>query len=292
MIISNYYDIGNGQPCFIVAEIGINHNGSVETAKKLIDVAVLAGCQAVKFQKRTVNIVYSAEELNRFRESPFGKTNGDLKRGLEFSFEQYREIDAYCKEKNILWFASPWDEGSVNFLEQFDVPCYKVASACLTDGRLLHVIGETKKPVLVSTGMSSLEQIKDGAFHLVGGGTSPENIALLVTTSTYPAALKELRLERLFSMKTLFPGIPIGYSGHEVGLYTTLAAVAMGACIVERHITLDRASWGSDQAASVEPHGLIRLVKEIRDFEKARGDGEIGMLESERPIMEKLRRVR
>ena len=288
MKIANH-DIGPGHPCFITAEIGINHGGSIETAKKLIDVAAFAGCQAVKFQKRTVETVYSRAELDRPRESPFGTTNRDLKIALEFDLDAYRQIDSYCREKKIIWFASPWDTESVDFLAQFDIPVYKVASACITDLELLHRIALQGKPVIVSTGMSTLDEIAT-AVNILRMYT--EEIALLACVSTYPAKLEELNLLRIHTLRLLYPQYAVGYSGHEIGLYSTLSAVAMGACIVERHITLDRASWGSDQAASVEPQGLLKLVREIRDLEKARGNGEIGMLESEKPVMEKLRRIK
>ena len=284
MKIGNH-EVGPDNPCFVIAEAGINHNGDIKIAKQLIDAAKVAGCQAVKFQKRTVDVVYSAEELARPRESPFGTTNGDLKRGLEFSLADYLEIDDYCAKKEILWFASPWDEESVDFLEDFEPPCYKVASACLTDIELVKKIADNKRPVIMSTGMSSLEEISR-AYNVL------DHPALLACTSTYPASLVELNLNRIKALQHYFPDDVIGYSGHEVGIWSTLCAVAMGACIVERHITLDRSMWGSDQAASIEPHGFALLVREIRDFEKALGDGKIGIIESELAIRDKLRRVK
>jgi N-acetylneuraminate synthase len=277
--------IGPGQPIFVVAEIGINHNGSLELAKALIDAAIAAGCDAVKFQKRTVEIVYSAEELARPRENPFGLTNGDLKRGLEFGADQYAEIDRYCRSKGIGWFASCWDESSVDFIEHFHPPCFKIASASLTDTHLLRHHRAAKRPLIVSTGMSTLEQI-DQAVEVLGR----QDLILLHATSTYPSELRELNLRVIPTLLERY-GIPIGYSGHEVGLYTTLAAVVLGACVVERHITLDRAMWGSDQAASVEPQGFARLVKDIRAVEAALGDGVKRVYETEIPIMRKLRRV-
>jgi N-acetylneuraminate synthase len=278
-------EIGPDHPTFVVAEIGINHNGSLETAKQLIDAAVAAGCDAVKFQKRTVEVVYSADELARPRESPFGVTNGDLKRGLEFGVDQYAEIDRYCAGKNIMWFASCWDEASVDVIDQFKPPCYKIASASLTDDNLLRHHRKTGRPVITSTGMSTLEQI-DHSVEVLG----PRELILLHTTSTYPSEVAELNLRAIPRMAERY-GIPIGYSGHEVGLYTTLAAVVLGACVVERHITLDRAMWGSDQAASVEPQGFARLVRDIRAVEAALGDGVKKVYPSEVPIMQKLRRV-
>jgi N-acetylneuraminate synthase len=278
-------EIGPGHPTFVVAEIGINHNGSLETAKQLIDAAVAAGCDAVKFQKRTVEVVYTSEELARPRESPFGVTNGDLKRGLEFGADQYAEIDRYCADKSIMWFASCWDEASVDLIDQFKPPCYKIASASLTDDNLLRHHLATRRPLITSTGMSTLEQI-DHSVEVLGR----RDLVLLHTTSTYPSEVAELNLRAIPRMAERY-GIPIGYSGHEVGLYTTLAAVVLGACVVERHITLDRAMWGSDQAASVEPQGFARLVRDIRAVETALGDGVKKVYPSEVPIMQKLRRV-
>ena len=277
--------VGPGRPCFIVAEIGINHNGDLELAKRLIDAAVHAGCDAVKFQKRTVDVVYTPEELARPRENPFGPTNGDLKRGLEFGEDEYRAIDGYCKEKGILWFASCWDEASVDFIERFDPPCYKIASACLTDEKLLKHHRQTGRPLISSTGMSTMEEIRR-AVDIMG----EDNLVLLHCTSTYPSKPEELNLRVIETLRRELD-CPIGYSGHEVGLQTSLAAVALGACVVERHITLDRAMWGSDQAASIEPHGFARLVRDIRVIERAMGDGVKKVYESELPIREKLRRV-
>jgi N-acetylneuraminate synthase len=277
--------VGDGHPCYVIAEIGINHNGDIEVAKKLIDVAAAANCQAVKFQKRTVEVVYPAEELARPRESPFGMTNGDLKHGLEFGLEQYREIDRYCREKGIAWLVSCWDEASVDFIDQFDVPCYKIASASLTDDNLLRYTRAKGRPILLSTGMSTLEQI-DHAVEVLG----KKDLILLHTCSTYPAEYSELNLRVITTLRERY-GIPVGYSGHETGLSTTISTVALGACVVERHITLDRAMWGSDQAASVEPQGFMRLVRDIRLVETALGDGVKSVVERETPIMKKLRRV-
>lgn len=278
--------VGDGQPCYIVAEIGINHNGSLDIAKQLIDVAVESGCDAVKFQKRTVETVYTPEELARPRESPFGPTNGDLKRGLEFGYKEYREIDRYCEQKRIHWFASCWDEESVNFIEKFDPPCFKVASACLTDDSLLSHHRKYGRPILLSTGMSEIKQIEH-AVQVLG----KEQLILLHCTSTYPSKPEELNLRTILTLKEKF-GVPVGYSGHEVGLPTSFAAAVLGACVIERHITLDRAMWGSDQAASVEPQGIKRLVRDIRELDLALGDGVKRVYDSEIPIMEKLRRAR
>jgi N-acetylneuraminate synthase len=277
--------VGPGHPCYVIAEIGINHNGSLETAKQLIDVAVESGCDAVKFQKRTVDVVYTADELARPRENPFGPTNGDLKRALEFGHDAYREIDRYCRTKGIAWFASCWDEASVDFIEKFEPPCYKIASASLTDDALLRHHAAMRRPIILSTGMSTIEQIQHAAETL-----ATDDLILLHCNSTYPAKLEELNLRALQTFQRMFE-VPVGYSGHEVGLPTTLAAVALGAAVVERHVTLDRAMWGSDQAASLEPAGLKRLVRDIRAIERALGDGIKCVWESERAVMAKLRRV-
>ncbi len=277
--------IGDGHPCFIVAEIGINHNGDIDLAKRLISVALAAGCDAVKFQKRTVEVVYTAEELAKPRENPFGATNGDLKHALEFGREEYEEIDAFCKSVKMPWFASPWDEGSVDFLEEFDVPMYKIASASLTDDNLLRHVRRTGKPVVLSTGMSTYAEI-DHAVDVLGKG----NLILMHATSTYPASYDELNLRAIPTMMERY-GVPVGYSGHETGIPTSVCAAALGACSVERHITMDRAMWGSDQAASLEPNGISRLVRDIRLWEQAKGDGIKRVYEREVPILKKLRRV-
>jgi N-acetylneuraminate synthase len=278
--------VGDGHPCFIIGEIGINHNGDVEIAKKLIDVAEAAGCNAVKFQKRTISVVYTSEELAKPRENPFGPTNGDLKYGLEFEKEDYNEIDRYCKEQELMWCASCWDEASADFIDQYPVPCYKIASASLTDdGLLRHTRLKAKhRPIILSTGMSTLEQI-DHAVEVLGKG----NLIILHSTSTYPAYYEELNLKVIPALKQRY-GVPVGYSGHETGLASSVAAVALGACVVERHITLDRAMWGSDHAASLEPSGLTRLVRDIRLIEKSMGDGVKRVIEREVPIQKKLRR--
>jgi len=276
--------VGDGHPCFVVAEIGINHNGDINVAKKLIDLAVFAGCNAVKFQKRTIEVVYSAEELAKPRENPFGATNGDLKYGLEFGYEEYKEFDKYCREKNMIWFASCWDEGSVDFINQFNVPCYKIASPSMTDDGLLLYTKAKGKPIIMSTGMSTLEQI-DHAVEILGN----DNLIILHTTSTYPAYYEELNLSVIPALKKRY-GVPIGYSGHETGIASSTAAVALGACVVERHITLDRSMWGSDQAASLGPNGVIKMISEIRLVETAMGDGVKRVIEREEPIIKKLRR--
>ena len=280
------YKIGDEQPCFIIAEIGINHNGSVELAKKMIDIAVTTGCDAVKFQKRTVDIVYTKEELASERKSVFGNTNGDLKRGLEFGEKEYKEIDEYCKEKGIIWFASCWDENSVDFIEQFNPPCYKIASACLTDDNLLRYTKEKGKPIILSTGMSTMEEIKH-AVSILG----EENLIILHCTSTYPSNADEMNLRVIENFRKEF-SCPIGYSGHERGITPSVLAVAMGACVVERHITTDRTNWGSDQAASLETAGLYHMVRDIRQTPIILGDGKKIVYPRELPIIDKLRRVK
>jgi N-acetylneuraminate synthase len=277
--------VGDGNPCYVIAEIGINHNGDLGLAKRLISVAVAAGCNAVKFQKRTVSVVYTPEELAKPRESPFGDTNGDLKRGLEFGADEYREIDRYCRDVSIRWFASCWDEKSVDVIDQFDIPCYKIASASLTDDNLLQYTRAKGRPIILSTGMSTIEQI-DHAVEVLG----KRELVLMHTTSTYPSAYAELNLRAIQTLKSRY-GVPVGYSGHETGLPTSVAAVVLGACMVERHITLDRAMWGSDHAASLEPNGINRLIRDIRLIEGSLGDGVKRVFDSEKPIIQKLRRV-
>ncbi len=278
-------EIRTGSNVYVIAEIGINHNGSLDLAKQLIDAAVDAGCDAVKFQKRTVDVVYSSQELARPRESPFGTTNEDLKRGLELGQAAYEEIDGHCKTKKIDWFASCWDEASVDFIEQFSPVCYKIASACLCDDNLLRYHRATRRPLILSTGMSEYSEIEH-AIQVVG----EDDLIVLHCTSTYPSTPDELNLRAIATFAERFD-IPIGYSGHEVGLATTYAAAVLGACVVERHLTLDRAMWGSDQAASIEPHGMKRLVRDIRELELALGDGCKRVYQSEVPILQKLRRV-
>ncbi|MGD0507349.1 MAG: N-acetylneuraminate synthase family protein [Terriglobales bacterium] len=277
--------VGPGKPCYVIAEIGINHNGDIDLAKKLINVALGSGCDAVKFQKRTIDVVYTKEELAKPRESPFGATNGDLKRGLEFEQEEYEEIDRYCREVKIDWFASCWDEASVDFIAQFKVPCFKVASASLTDDNLLRHTRAVGKPIILSTGMSTIQEV-DHAVEVLG----KKDLVLLHACSTYPAYYEELNLHVIGVLKDRY-GVPVGYSGHETGLPSSVAAAVLGACMIERHITLDRSMWGSDHAASLEPNGITRLVRDIRLIEKSMGDGVKRVLEREQPIIKKLRRV-
>jgi N-acetylneuraminate synthase len=278
------FEIG-GSRTFVIAELGINHNGDLALAKKLIDAAKDAGCDAVKFQKRTLETVYTPEELAKPRENPFGATNGDLKRGLEFSRDAYREVDRYCKEIDMLWFASPWDEDSVAFLEQFDVPCYKIAAAGLTDAGLLRSVRDTGKPVILSTGMSELSEI-DRAVNLLG----TEKLILLHCVSLYPASPDKINLCAMRTIADRY-GVPIGYSGHELDTVISAAAVATGACVVERHFTLDRSMWGSDHKASIEPTEMKTLIQNIRIVEQSLGDPLPRCLPEEIPVKEKLRRV-
>jgi N-acetylneuraminate synthase len=277
--------VGGNYPCYITAEIGINHNGDLGIARQLIELADAAGCNAVKFQKRTVDVVYTPEELAKPRENPFGPTNGDLKRGLEFGREEYKEIDRYCKELGIAWFASCWDEEAVDFIEAFKPPCYKIASASLTDDNLLKHHRKTGRPLILSTGMSTLEEI-DHAVEVLG----KKDLIILHATSTYPSNYDELNLKAIPELSKRY-GVPIGYSGHETGIPSSSAAVALGACMVERHLTLERSMWGSDQAASLGPSGITRLVRDIRLVELALGDGSKRVFEREKPIIQKLRRV-
>lgn len=277
--------VGAGQPTYVVGEIGINHNGDLDITRRLIEAAAAAGCDAVKFQKRTVDVVYTAEELARPRENPFGPTNGDLKRGLEFDEAAYRAIAEACAKHGLDWFASCWDEASVDFLERFEPPAYKIASASLTDDNLLRHHRKYGRPMIVSTGMSTLEQV-DHAVEVLGR----DNLVLLHTTSTYPAELRDANLRVIPALQKRY-SVPIGYSGHETGLAASVAAVALGAVMVERHITLDRSMWGSDQSASIEPSELTSLVRQIRDVESALGDGVKRLIDAEVPIMKKLRRV-
>ncbi len=286
MIKIKNHTISKNSQIFFIAEIGINHNGSLDNVYKLIKECKAAGADAVKFQKRTIDVVYTSEELTKPRESVFGKTNGDLKRGLEFSYDDYKKIDEICNSENIVWFASCWDEESVDFINKFNVPCFKIASASLTDKKLLQFTRSKNKPILLSTGMSTTDEI-DKAINIL----DKEKLVLMHSTSSYPCKTEELNLKVIESFQDKYKDIPIGYSGHEVGLSTTLCAAALGATVIERHVTLDRSMWGSDQSASIEMHGLKNLIRDIRVFEKAAGDGQKKVYSSEEPIIKKLRRV-
>lgn len=278
--------VGDGHPTYVVAEIGINHNGDLDIVKKLIDAAKASGCDAVKFQKRTPEMCVPLDMREQMRETPWGYiTYLDYRYKIELGFDDFQEIDRYCHDKGITWFSSCWDVESIDFIEQFDPPCYKVASATLTNRELLEGLRATGKPVILSTGMSSMEQIRAAVAVL-----DIENLLIAHCTSTYPCPEEELNLKTIISLRQEFD-CPIGYSGHEVGLTTTVAAVALGASFVERHITLNRAMWGSDQAASVEPQGFTRLVGLIRIIEASLGDGVKQVYESELPVMRRLRNV-
>jgi N-acetylneuraminate synthase len=281
-------NVGEGEPVFVIAEIGINHNGSLEVARKLIDGAVLAGADAVKFQKRTPELCVPREQWTLERETPWGRmTYIDYRRKVELGEREFEVIDRHCRERGILWFASAWDEEAVDFLERFDPPAYKAASASLTDHDLLRRMKATGRPLFLSTGMSTLDEIRAGV-----AAAGRDQLLIAHATSTYPCPVGELNLRMLDTLKAIYPDCPIGYSGHETGLAPTWAAVTLGATFVERHITLDRAMWGSDQAASVEIGGLLRLVANIRDIERALGDGVKRVYAGELPQIEKLRRVK
>jgi N-acetylneuraminate synthase len=278
--------VGDGHPVYIIAEIGINHNGDVEIAKRMIDAAVHAGVDAVKFQKRTPEICTPPEQQKQMRDTPWGYISYlDYRYKVEFGEAEYREIDRYCKENGIAWFASVWDEPSVDFMEKFNPPAYKIPSASLTDHNLLRYACKTGRTLVLSTGMSTMDEIR-AAVQAVG----TKDLVITHCTSTYPCELDELNLRMIQTLREEFP-CPIGYSGHEVGLVPPPVVVALGACVVERHLTLDRAMWGSDQAASVEPGGFERLVKYVRVAEVSLGDGVKRVYESEKSSLKKLRRV-
>lgn len=280
--------VGPGHPCFIIAEIGINHNGDVTLAKKLIDAAVSAGCNAVKFQKRTPQLCVPDEQKGLERDTPWGRlTYLEYRERVEFGQTEYEEIDNHCRQQGILWTASCWDRPSLDFLEQFRPPFHKVASAMLTNRDLLAAYASTGRPLVISTGMSTISEIDDAAAFL--GDRVPW--MLLHCTSTYPARPEEINLRVIDSLRDRYR-CPVGYSGHEVGLQISVGAVSRGADVLERHITLDRAMWGSDQAASVEPQGLQRLVRDIRVIETALGDGKKRVYESELANLAKLRPAR
>lgn len=285
--VSPTRSIGPGNPVYIIAEIGINHNGSLDIAKRLIDEAVVAGCDAVKFQKRTPELCTPQDQWHLERDTPWGRmTYINYRKIIELGFYDYVSIDAHCREKGIDWFVSCWDEESVDFMEQFNPGVYKFASASLTDHALIARVKRTGKPYILSTGMSTMDQIV-AAVDTFG----TDNLLIAHSTSAYPCAPQELNLRMIGTLASLYPDVPIGYSGHETGLATTVAATAIGACFVERHFTLDRAMWGSDQAASVEPQGMQKLVRDIRDVELSMGDGVKRVYESELGAMKRLRRA-
>lgn len=280
--------VGDGHPVYIIGEIGINHNGSVDIAKLMIDGAAAAGADCVKFQKRTPELCVPKDQWHLERETPWGRmTYIDYRHKVEFDSDDYSEIDAHCKAKGIDWTVSCWDEQAVAFMEEhFDVPFYKAASASLTDLDLLSEMVRTGKPLMISSGMSTLEEITTAVDRL-----GQERLLLAHSTSSYPCPVSELNLKMIDTLRRIYPSLVIGYSGHETGLATTCATVSLGAGFIERHITLDRAMWGTDQAASVEMGGLSRLVKDVRDIETALGDGVKRVYDSELGARTKLRRV-
>lgn len=270
---------------YIIAEIGINHNGSIDVAKKLIDIAAVAGCDAVKFQKRNPDVCVPEHQKNVIRETPWGTmTYLEYKHKIEFGKEEYDVIDSYCKEKGISWSASPWDLDSLNFLNQYDIPFIKIPSAMLTNDELIEATVNTGKKVILSVGMSTEEEIS----HAVNILQKSNDFALLHCNSTYPAPINELNLSAIQTLKKKY-NCEVGYSGHEFRLGTTVASIYLGATIIERHITLDRTMWGTDHMSSVEPQGLIKLVKGIRELEEAYGDGVVRVTDSQIPVRNKLR---
>lgn len=286
-VLTGSHPIGGDAPVYVIAEIGLNHNGSLDTAKRLIDVAAFAGAQAVKFQKRTPDIATPEHMKDTPRETPWGTmTYLEYRHKLEFGNAEYREIARYASEKGLDWFASPWDVPSVDFLEAVGVPLYKVPSAALTDDELLSRLQATGKPMILSTGMSTMEQIEH-AVELIG----TERLVILHATSTYPLPPEEANLRMIPMLQAKYAEVPVGYSGHEPGIQISLAAVALGAQVVERHITLNRTMWGSDHAASLEPAGFSRLIRDIRVIEEAFGDGVKKVYPGELAPLSKLRRI-
>ena len=279
--------VGEDQPVFVIAEIGINHNGSLELAQRLIAGAAEAGCDAVKFQKRTPELCVPPDQWQIERDTPWGRMSYiDYKRRVEFGVDEFAQIEKQCQSLGLMWFASCWDEPSVEFMRRFSPPCYKAASASLTDLPLLQAMRATGVPLIVSTGMSTSEEIAEAVIV-----TGQRDLLIAHSTSTYPCPVDELNLRMIRTLKQAFPHCPIGYSGHESGLAPTCAAVALGATFIERHITLDRAMWGTDHSASIELKSLGLLVSEVRDLELAVGDGVKRVYDSEIPIRKKLRRV-
>jgi N-acetylneuraminate synthase len=270
---------------FIIGEIGINHNGNLGITKELIDVAIDAGADAVKFQKRTIDLVYTKEMLEGFRGSPWGTTQREQKEGIEFGLDEYQEIDKYCKEKGIEWFASAWDLESQKFLQQFDLQHNKIASAMIVYEDLLKMVASEGRHTFISTGLSTLEDI-DKAVHIFKDTDC--SFELMHCVSTYPMKDEDANLKMIHTLQERY-NCDVGYSGHEVGLAVSYAATALGITSLERHITLDRAMYGSDQSASVEPAGFKMLVGAVRKIEQAMGDGKKRILEAEVPIAQKLR---
>ena len=273
---------------YIIAEIGINHNGDMKIVKRLIDLAAVAGCNSVKFQKRNPDICVPEHQKGVIRETPWGTmTYLEYKYRVEFGKEEYDEIDRYCKEKDISWSASPWDLDSLEFLMQYDIPYIKIPSAHLTNNELLRACAKTSKKIILSTGMSTIKEI-DQAVRILREENS--EFALLHCNSTYPAPIEELNLNCIHTLRERY-NCEVGYSGHEFRLGTTVATTLMGATIIERHVTLDRTMWGSDHMSSVEPQGLIKLVRGVRELELAMGNGIIGVSEGEKPVRKKLRGI-
>lgn len=285
--IKNQY-VGDGYPTLIIAEIGINHNGSLDIAKQLIEGAHQAGVDVVKFQKRTPELCVPRDQWDIERDTPWGRIPYiEYRHKVEFQEKEYDEIDKYCRELGIMWTASAWDIPSVEFLEKYDIPFHKAPSAVLTDIELLQRMQKNNVPLIISTGMSEMEQIENAVHNL-----NTKNLMIAHSTSTYPCKIEELNLRVISTLRNKYDDIPIGYSGHETGLAPTWTAVALGANYVERHITLDRAMWGTDQSASVEIEGFSRLVRNIRDIERAMGDGVKKIFDSEKPILNKLRKIK
>ena len=271
---------------FFIAEIGINHNGDMKICKKLIDLASEAGCDAVKFQKRDINLVYEKDFLDSHRQSPWGNTQRDQKKRVDFGEKEYSEIDKYCKEKNIEWFASAWDLNSQKFLRKFNCKYNKIASAMLVNKDLLNLVADEKKHTFISTGMSTLDEIEEAVNIFKQKKCSFE---LMHCVSTYPMKDSDANLNTIITLRDKFK-CKVGYSGHETGLAISYAAAALGASSIERHITLDRAMYGSDQAASLSPPGLKKIVPEINKIQKALGDGIKKVIDDEKPIAAKLRK--
>lgn len=279
--------VGNNYPVYFIGEIGINHNGDIQIAKQLIDAAVVAKCDAVKFQKRTPDICVPLDQRDKERDTPWGRmTYMAYRERVEFGEAEYSEIDLYCKERDIHWFVSPWDIPSVRFTEIFNPVCYKIPSACVTDLELIKSVADTGRPIILSTGMSTMDQIRMAVTQ-----TDLNNLIITHCTSSYPLGHSEANLRMIDTLRSEFPQVPIGYSGHEIGLQVSIAAAALGATLIERHITLDRTMWGSDQAASLEPQGLMRLIRDVRVIEEAMGDGVKQVYDSELPLIERLRRI-
>ncbi len=270
--------------CLVIAEIGINHNGDLNLAKKLMDVASLADCDGVKFQKRTIDLVYTQEELDKERESPWGNTNRLQKEGLEFGVEGYESIEDYARTRNLIWFASPWDVESVNFLSIYNPPFIKVASALITNFELLEAVKQTGVPVIISTGMSTRDEVYEALNYL-----RRDVVYILACTSTYPTKVEEMNLAFITTLKKEFPQYKIGFSNHSPGIVFMEAAVILGAEMLEFHITLDRSMYGSDQAASIEPSGVVRVVRNIKAAQRAMGTGDWTVFDSEEKIKQKLR---